>query len=139
GVAAFLRQPIGRVLTAMLSLFETVAGGIRRSIGSIATTLGAVALMAAIVAFVGALLSNMPQLTSELGRLWLIVGAAWFFFLRGDPFAKRLATSGTSVASLVRYVWPLACVVAVLIGIQLLTHDLGPLCMACYRAHAFVS
>jgi cell division protein FtsW (lipid II flippase) len=81
----------------------------------------------------------MPQLTSELGRLWLIVGAAWFFFLRGDPLAKRLAASGTSVVSLARYIAPLVCVVAVLIGIQVITHDMGPLLIACYGAGAFVA
>ena len=53
---------------------------------------------------------NLRQLTSELGRLWLIVGAAWFFFLRGTPLAERLARSGSSLVSLVRYVWPLGFV-----------------------------
>jgi len=137
--AAFLRQPIGRALTSTLSIFDTVAGGIRRRIGSVAMGAAVVATMIGIVAFVGAAMSNMPQLTSELGRLWLIVGAAWFFFLRGDPLAKRLATSGASVVSLARYVWPLACVVAVLIGIQVITHDMGPLLIACYAAGAFVA
>ena len=138
-VAAFVRQPLGRGLTSLLSLFDTVARGVRRSLGSIATTAGVIALMVGVVAAVGALLSNMPQLTSELGRLWLIVGAAWFFFLRGDPLAKRLAASGTSVVSLIRYVWPLVCVVGVLIGIQVITHDMGPLLIACYGAGAFVA
>ena len=138
-VAAFLRQPIGRALTSTLSLFDTIAAGIRRRIGSIAMSAAVVAVMIGVVGFVGALLSNMPQLTSELGRLWLIVGAAWFFFLRGDPFAKRLAASGASVVSLARYIWPLVCVVAVLIGIQVITHDMGPLLIACYGAGAFVA
>jgi cell division protein FtsW (lipid II flippase) len=138
-LAAFLRQPLGRVLSWMLSLVDAVATGIRRRVGSVAMSAGVLALMIGIVAAVGALLSNLPQLTSEVGRLWLIVGAAWFFFLRGDPLAKRLATSGTSVGSLLRYVWPLVCVVAVLIGVQVITHDMGPLLIACYGAGAFVA
>ena len=138
-LAAFLRQPIGRVLTSTLSLFDTIASGIRRRIGSIAMSMVVVAALIGIVAFVGATFSNKQQLTSELARAWVVVGAAWFFFLRGDPLAKRLAASGTSVSSLVRYVWPLACIVSVLIGIQVITHYMGPLLIACYGAGAFVA
>jgi len=123
----------------MLSVVDAAASGVRRRIGSIVTTIVVIALMIAIVALVGALLANTPQLTSEVGRMWLIVGAAWFFFLRGDPLAKRLATSGASVVSLLRYVWPLVCVVLVLIGVQVITHDMGPLLIACYGAGAFVA
>jgi cell division protein FtsW (lipid II flippase) len=39
----------------------------------------------------------------------------------------------------VRYVWPLLCVVLVLIGVQLITRDMGPLLIACYGAGAFVA
>lgn len=138
-LAAFLRQPLGRALSWMLSIVDRVASGIRRGIGSIATSIVVIAVMIGIVAAVGALLSNMPQLTSEVGRLWLIIGAAWFFFLRGDPLAKRLAARGTSAVSLLRYVWPLLCVVVVLIGVQVITHDMGPLLIACYGAGAFVA
>jgi cell division protein FtsW (lipid II flippase) len=138
-LAAFLRQPLGRALSWMLSIVDAAASAIRRRAGSIVTSAGVVVIMIGIVAAVGALLSNMPQLTSEVGRLWLIVGAAWFFFLRGDPLAKRLATSGTSIGSLLRYVWPLVCVVVVLIGVQVITHDMGPLLIACYGAGAFVA
>jgi cell division protein FtsW (lipid II flippase) len=138
-VVAFLRQPVGRALTAMLSIFDTVASGVRRRIGSIAMSLLVVAMMIGVVGLVAAVLNNKQQLTSEVARAWVVVGAAWFFFLRGDPLAKRLATSGTSVVSLLRYVWPLVCIVAVLIGIQLITHYMGPLLIACYGAGAFIA
>ncbi len=95
--------------------------------------------MAAFVASVGALLANVPQLTSEIGRAWLIVGAAWFFFLRGDPLAERLARRASSLASLALYVAPLLAVVGVLIGVQLVTRDMGPLLIASYGAGAFVA
>jgi cell division protein FtsW (lipid II flippase) len=36
-------------------------------------------------------------------------------------------------------VWPLLCVVLVLIGVQLVTKDMGPLLIACYGAGAFVA
>ena len=86
-IAAFMRQPLGRGLTSLLSIIDTVAQGVRQGLGSIATTAGVIALMICVVAAVGALLSNMPQLTSELGRLWLIVGAAGVLFLLGGPNA----------------------------------------------------
>ena len=92
-----------------------------------------------LIGLVGSLLLNVRQLTSELGRLWLIVGAAWFFFLRGTPLTERLAPSGNSIGSLVRYVWPLLFVVAVLIGAMLVTHDMGPLLIAGYGAGAFIA
>jgi cell division protein FtsW (lipid II flippase) len=87
----------------------------------------------------GAVLSNRRQVTSELGRLWLMVGAAWFFFLRGTPFAERLARSGSSFGSLARYVLPLAFVVLVLVGAMVVTRDMGPLLIAGYGAGAFVA
>ena len=138
-VVVFLRQPIGRALTRLLSIVDTVAGGVRRRIGSIAMSVAVVAMMIGIVGFVAAALNSKQQLTSEVARAWVVVGAAWFFFLRGDPLAKRLATSGTSIISLARYVWPLVCVVAVLIGIQVITRYMGPLLIACYGAGAFVA
>jgi cell division protein FtsW (lipid II flippase) len=138
-VVAFVRQPLGRVLAWTLSMIDAGANGMRHRIGSVLMTTVIVALMVLLVATVGALLSNVPQVSSELARLWLIVGASWFFFLRGDPLAQRLARSGGSVLSLARYIWPLLCVVLVLIGVQLVTRDMGPLLIACYGAGAFVS
>jgi cell division protein FtsW (lipid II flippase) len=138
-IVAFLRQSLGRLLGWTLSMADALASHIRQRVGSVAMTVAVVALMIIAIAGVGVLLSNLPQVSSELARLWLIVGASWFFFLRGDPFAKRLARSGGSFASLARYIWPLVCVVLVLIGVQLITHDMGPLLIACYGAGAFVS
>jgi cell division protein FtsW (lipid II flippase) len=138
-VAAFLRQAMGRALGRALSLLDALAARVRRAAGAWLLTLAALAAMLGIVAAVGALLGNVPQLTSELGRLWLVVGAAWFFFLRGDPLAERLARSGSSLGSLVRYVAPLLFVAATLIGIQLVTKDMGPLLIATYGAGAFVA
>ena len=138
-VVAFLRQPLGRLLGWTLSMIDALASQVRQRVGSVAMTVAVVALMILAVAAVGVLLANLPQVSSELARLWLIVGASWFFFLRGDPFAKRLARSGGSLVSLARYIWPLVCVVLVLIGVQLITHDMGPLLIACYGAGAFVS
>jgi cell division protein FtsW (lipid II flippase) len=102
-------------------------------------TIGALLAMTFIVGGVGALGSNIPQITSEVGKLWLIVGASWFFFLRGDPLVQRLARSGGSLASFARYVAPLLFVVGVLIGVQIITHDMGPLLIASYGAGAFVA
>jgi cell division protein FtsW (lipid II flippase) len=138
-VVAFLRPSLGRVLGWTLSMVDALAARLRRRVGSVAMTVAAVALMIGLVAAVGALAANVQQVTSEVARLWLIVGASWFFFLRGDPLAERLAKSGSSLASLVRYVWPLACVVLVLIGVQLVTHNMGPLLIASYGAGAFVA
>jgi cell division protein FtsW (lipid II flippase) len=136
---AFLRQGIARALGFTLSLTDALVGRIRAIIGPMLMTFVVVALMLALVAGVGTLLSNVPQITSELARAWLIVGASWFFFLRGDPLAQRLARSGGSFASLIRYLWPLACVVLVLVGVQLVTKDMGPLLIAGYGAGAFVA
>ncbi len=52
---------------------------------------------------------------------------------------ERLARSGNSLASLVSYVWPLLFVVVVLVGMMLVTHDMGPLLIAGYGAGAFVA
>lgn len=138
-VAAFLRQPFARAFGWTLSLFDALAGNIRRRIGSAAMTAVVVVMMIGVVAAVGALLPNVQQLSSEIARLWLIAGASWFFFLRGDPLAERLARSGTSLASVLRYISPLLCVAGVLIGVQLVTRYLGPLLIACYAAGAFVA
>ena len=138
-VMIFLRQSIGRALGWTLSLVDALASSIRRRVGSVPMTAAIILLMIGLVGAVGALPANLPQLTSEIARLWLIVGASWFFFLRGDPLTERLARSGSSLASLARYVWPLLCVVLVLIGVQLITRDMGPLLIACYGAGAFVA
>jgi hypothetical protein len=84
-------------------------------------------------AAIGALLSNLRQVTSEIGRLWLMLGSAWFFFMRGTPFAERLARTGSSTGSLARYLLPLAFVVLVLIGAMVVTRDMGPLLIAGLR------
>src|SRR4030095_6603553 len=99
----------------------------------------ALMVMLALIGSFATLLANRRQITSELGRLWLIVGAAWFFFLRGTPFAERLARSGHSIASLARYVLPVAFVVLVLIGAMFLTRDMGPLLIAGYGCGAVLA
>ena len=123
----------------MLSLFDGLASSIGKRLGATGGAALFLVSMLALVGAVGSLLPNSPQLTSEIGRLWLIVGAAWFFFMRGTPFTERLARSGNSLASLVRYVWPLLFVVIVLIGAMVITHDMGPLLIAGYAAGAFVA
>ena len=138
-VVAFLRQPLGRWLSWMLSLFDGLASSVGKRLGTVGGAMLFLALMLTLVGAVGALLPNSPQLTSEIGRLWLMVGAAWFFFMRGTPFTERLARSGSSLASLLRYVWPLLFVVIVLIGAMAVTHDMGPLLIAGYAAGAFVA
>ena len=138
-VIVFLRQAIGRALAWTLSMIDALASAIRRQIGGSAMGAAALALVAGVVAAIGALPANLPQLTSEIARLWLIIGASWFFFLRGDPLTERLARGGGSVGSLLRYTWPLLCVALVLVGAQLITHDKGPLLIACYGGGAFVA
>jgi cell division protein FtsW (lipid II flippase) len=138
-IVAFVRQPLGRALSWTLSLFDGLASSVGRRLGAAGGVALFLVLMLALVGAVGSLLPNSPQLTSELGRLWLIVGAAWFFFMRGTPFTERLVRSGSSFASLLRYVWPLLFVVIVLIGAMLITHDMGPLLIAAYAAGAFVA
>jgi len=138
-IVAFVRQPLGRALSWTLSLFDGLASSVGRRLGAAGGVALFLVLMLALVGAVGSLLPNSPQLTSELGRLWLIVGAAWFFFMRGTPFTERLVRSGSSLASLLRYVWPLLFVVVVLIGAMLITHDMGPLLIAAYAAGAFVA
>jgi cell division protein FtsW (lipid II flippase) len=138
-VVAFVRQPLGRFLSWTLSLFDGLASSVGRRLGAAGGVALFLVLMLALVGAVGSLLPNSPQLTSEIGRLWLIVGAAWFFFMRGTPFTERLVRSGSSIASLLRYVWPLLFVLIVLIGAMLITHDMGPLLIAAYAAGAFVA
>jgi cell division protein FtsW (lipid II flippase) len=137
-VMAFLRQDIGRALGWTLSMLDALMSYLRRSLGSLLMIAAALALVAGAVAAVG-VLANRQQISSELARLCLIIGVAWFFFLRGGPLAQRLAHSGGSLASLLRYVWPLLCVVLVVIAIQLIARYLGPLLIACYGAGAFVA
>jgi cell division protein FtsW (lipid II flippase) len=136
---AFLRQPLGRAFAWTLSMLDGLAATAARVLGGAGAKLAVVALTLALIATFGALLANLRQVTSELGRLWLMIGASWFFFLRGAPFAERLARNGTSMASLVRYVMPLAFVVLVLIGAMTLTRDMGPLLISGYAAGAFVA
>ena len=138
-LVAFVRQPLGRSLSWMLSLFDGLASNVGKRVGATGGATLFLVSMLALVGAVGSLLPNSPQLTSEIGRLWLIVGAAWFFFMRGTPFTERLARSGNSLASLFRYVWPLLFVVIVLIGAMAITHDMGPLLIAGYAAGAFVA
>jgi cell division protein FtsW (lipid II flippase) len=138
-VIAFLRPPIGRKLSWLLSMFDGLASNVGRRIGAVGGTALLLVLAVALLALVGSLLLNLRQFTSEVFRLWLIAGAAWFFFLRGTPLTERLARSGSSIGSLLRYVWPLLFVVAVLIGALLVTRDLGPLLIAGYGAGAFVA
>jgi cell division protein FtsW (lipid II flippase) len=135
----FLRQPLGRFLAWALSVIDGVANRVGRRTGTLGAAALAIVATAALVTAFAVLLANLPQVTSEIGRLWLMLGAAWFFFLRGTPLAERLARSGGSFASLVRYVLPLAFVVLVLIGAMLMTHDMGPLLIAGYGAGAFLA
>ena len=139
GVLVFLRQPLGRLLGVSLSTVGAMAEGIGRRVGTVLGTTALAAIVLLIVGVVAVLPANVPQVTSEVGRLWLIAGAAWFFFLRGMPLAERVAQSGSSFVSLVRYVWPLCFVVLVLIGMMLVTRDMGPLLIAGYGAGAFVA
>jgi len=135
----FLRQPLGRMLGWWLSVLDGAASVVARRVGARWATSVFLLMILLLIGSVGFLLTNIRQLTSELGRVWLIVGAAWFFFLRGAPLAERIARSGNSVLSLVRYVWPLLFVVLVLIGAMLVTRDMGPLLIAGYGAGAFVA
>jgi cell division protein FtsW (lipid II flippase) len=138
-VVAFVRQPLGRSLSWMLSVFDGLASGIGKRLGTFGAAALVLVLLLALIGAVGSLLPNSPQLTSEIGRLWLIVGAAWFFFMRGTPLTERLARSGNSLASLVRYIGPLLFIVIVLIGAMAITHDMGPLLITGYAAGAFVA
>jgi cell division protein FtsW (lipid II flippase) len=138
-VLAFLRPALGRVLAWLLSVIDELGGRVGRSLGPVLAPFAIVVLMLVIVGVTGALLTGVRQLTSELGRVWLVVGVAWFFFLRGAPIAERLARGGHFFGSLVRYVWPLAFVGLVLVGIMLVTRDMGPLLIASYGAGAFLA
>ncbi len=138
-IIAFLRQPLGRWLSWVLSVFDGVADGVAKRVGRVGGVSLFLLMMLVLVGALGVLLPNSPQLSSEIGRLWLIVGGAWFFFMRGTPLTERLARSGNSLASLVSYVWPLLFVVVVLVGMMLVTHDMGPLLIAGYGAGAFVA
>jgi len=138
-IVAMVRVPLGRGLARTLSLIDAVDSRIARALGPAGgTALGLVAMLA-LISVIALLLLNVRQFTSELGKLWLIVGAAWFFFLRGTPLTERLAQSGTSIGSLVRYTRPLLFVVGVLVGAMIVTRDLGPLLIAGYAGGAFVA
>ena len=136
---AMLRQSIGRALAWTLSMMDGIASGIGARIGPIASAVVLIAIALALCVAFGTLFSNLRQVTSELGRLWLVAGAAWFFFMRGTPLAERLALSGSSIGSLVRYVMPLAFVTLVLVGAMVMTRDMGPLLIAGYGAGAFLA
>jgi cell division protein FtsW (lipid II flippase) len=138
-IVAFVRAPLGRGLSWMLSLCDAVAHRVGRWLGAAGSTALLVAAMLALTGVIGVLLLNVRQLTSEIGKLWLIVGAAWFFFLRGTPLTERFAQSGSSIGSLARYTRPLLFVVGVLIGAMVVTRDMGPLLIAGYAAGAFVA
>ncbi len=135
----FLRQPLARVLAWTLSMTGEIARRAMQRLG--AWRMGSAVALATLasIAVIGLTLSNMRQLTSELGRVWLIVGAAWFFFLRGSPLTERLSRSAGTVASALRYVWPLLFLVSVLIATMLVTRDMGPLLIAGYASGAFLA
>ena len=138
-VMLFLRQPLARAMAWTFAVVGELAGGATRQLGGLAA-LGVLVLgAAALAAGVGVPLANMRQFTSELGRVWIIVGAAWFFFLRGGPLAERIARSGAPAGSLLRYIAPLLFVALVLLGLMLVTHDMGPLLIAGYGAGAFIA
>ncbi len=138
-VLAFLRPTLGRALAWLLSVIDELGGRVGRSLGPLFAPFAVLLLVLVIVGATGALLTGIRQLTSELGRVWLIVGVAWFFFLRGAPVAERLARRGGFLVSLVRYAWPLGFVGLVLVGIMLVTRDMGPLLIASYAAGAFLA
>ena len=138
-VVLFLRQPLARALAWTLSIAGEATHRAARRIGSARAVLLAILATLVAVTAAGLAFANMRQLTSELGRLWLIVGGAWFFFLRGDPLAERLARSGRAGASLLRYMGPLLFVAAVLVVFMLVTRDMGPLLIAGYAAGGFVA
>ena len=138
-LVAFVRQPLGRAMCWTLSVADGIASRVGQRLGGAGSAALLVLLMLLLIGAIGSLLLNRRQFTSELGRLWVVFGAAWFFFLRGTPLTERLARSGTSLGSLVRYVWPLLFVVSVLIGAMVVTRDMGPLLIAGYGAGAFVA
>jgi len=135
----FARRAISRAFAWTLSLAGEAARRAARRFGRPTLALAFVAETTLAVLAFGFVLANMRQLTSELGRVWLIFGAAWFFFLRAGPMTERLARAGPAGMSLVRYAWPIAFVVGVLIAAMLLTRDMGPLLISGYAAGAFVA
>jgi cell division protein FtsW (lipid II flippase) len=138
-VLLFLRQPLGRALAWLLSLVDGASTRVAERLGALGAAVVLLSSTLLVTLAIAVLLLNLRQLTSELGRLWLMLGAAWFFFLRGTPLTERLARSGSSLGSLIRYVWPLLFVVIVLIGAMIVTRDMGPLLIAGYGAGAFVA
>ena len=138
-VVAFWRRPLVRALAWTLSLADGAAGRVTARLGLVTTGMLLAALAALGVLAFAVAFANTRQLTSEIGRAWLVFGAAWFFFLRGTPLTERLARTGSSFGSLVRYTAPLAFVVAVLAAMMVATRDMGPLLVAGYGAGAFVA
>lgn len=138
-VVLCLRQPLARALgRGLAGVGDTLAGVAQRRGQGIALALLAGLTATGVLAF-GLGLANLRQLTSEIGRVWLIIGAAWFFFLRGEPLAERLARAGPAAVSVLRYVAPLLFVVGVLVGAMVVTRDMGPLLIAAYGCGAFVA
>jgi cell division protein FtsW (lipid II flippase) len=135
----FLREPLARALAWTLAAAGEGASALARRAGGLVAALLVVGLALAAVATVAAVLAHKAQLTSEIGRAWLVVGAAWFFHLRGGPLAERLARVPGAARSLVRYAWPMALVVGVLVALMVATHDMGPLLIAGYAAGGFVA
>src|SRR5581483_9098847 len=138
-IVTCVRQPLGRALAWVLSVADGVASRATARLGGIPGSVALLAIAFGCTALAAMTLANVRQLTSELGRMWLIVGAAWFFFLRGTPLTERLARSGHSMLSLLRYTSPLLFVVLVLLLAMLLTQDMGPLLIAGYGAGALVA
>jgi cell division protein FtsW (lipid II flippase) len=135
----FARQPLARGLGWTLLIAGEALRGAAHRLGFARAVLALLALASVTLLTLGVGLANLRQLTSELGRVWLIVGTAWFFFLRGGPLAERLARSGRASVSVLRYLGPLAFVVAMLLGAMLATRDMGPLLIAGYAAGAFLA
>jgi len=138
-IVVVLRPPLGRALAWTLAMIDGVANALAQHLRAWVSLVLLVALAVVLAGVLGALLANTRQLTSEIGRVWLMLGAGWFFFMRGTPLAERLAASGTSLGSLVRYTLPLVFVTLVLVGAMVLTRDMGPLLIAGYAAGAFVA
>jgi cell division protein FtsW (lipid II flippase) len=135
----FLREPLARALAWTLAAAGEGASALARRAGGWVAALVVAGLALAAVATVASVLAHKAQLTSEIGRAWLVIGAAWFFHLRGGPLAERLARVPGAARSLLRYAWPMALVVGVLIALMIATHDMGPLLIAGYAAGGFVA
>ncbi len=138
-MALFARRSLSRGFAWLLSIVGETLQRAARRFGRVSVAVLLVATTSAAVLTFSLALSNMRQLTSELARIWLIAGAAWFFFLRAGPLTERLARSGKTSASFLRYAWPMLFVVAVLVGAMFATRDMGPLLIAGYASGAFLA